>query len=68
MYEIGQFGTPAREDVRRALARLEAARARSEREFRSAGMDGPVPLRDAMRHSLVMMGEEIDRLRRLLAD
>ena len=65
MYEPGQ--SDGRDELRQALAQLEAALARHEREVRAAGDRPDHPMLQVLERSVRMMRQEADRLRSLLA-
>jgi hypothetical protein len=69
MYESGQSQTPSREDMRKALARLEEALARhaQEEQFAESESDPADPALQGLRRSMQIMRAEAERLRALLA-
>jgi hypothetical protein len=67
MYESGQSQTPSREDMRKALARLEEALARHAQEEQFAESDPADPALQGLRRSMQIMRAEAERLRVLLA-
>jgi hypothetical protein len=68
MYESGQSEIPSREDMRKALARLEEALARhAQEELIAAGSDAADPALQGLQRSVQIMQSEAERLRALLA-
>ena len=67
MDESGQSEIPSREDMRKALARLEEALARHAQEAPLAGSDATHPALQAVQRSVQIMRLEAERLRALLA-
>jgi hypothetical protein len=67
MYESGQSELPSREEMRKALARLEEALARHAREVPLAVSDAADPALQALQRSVQIMHSEAERLRVLLA-
>ena len=67
MYESGQSEIPSREEMRKALARLEEALARHAQEDPLAGPDAAHPALQALQRSVQIMRSEAERLRALLA-
>jgi hypothetical protein len=64
MYETGQ--SDPRDELRQALAQLEAALARHEREALGAGDVAGEPALQILKRSVRIMQQEADRLRSLL--
>ena len=67
MYESGQSGIPSREEMRKALARLEEALARHAQDELPAGPEAADPAWQALQRSVQIMHLEAERLRALLA-
>ncbi|MBK6004965.1 hypothetical protein JJB11_02570 [Ramlibacter ginsenosidimutans] len=67
MYESGQSDIPSREEMRKALARLDEALARHAKEVPLAGSDAADPALEALQRSVQIMRLEAERLRALLA-
>lgn len=66
MYESGQSELPSREEMRKALARLEEALARHAQEVPAADPDAADPALQALQRSVQIMRSEAERLRDLL--
>lgn len=66
MYESGQSELPSRDEMRKALTRLEEALARHAQEVPIAEPDAADPALEALQRSVQIMRSEAERLRFLL--